>query len=116
MDVVQEQHALALGFEPAHGAGDDLRWRDVAVPVVGDDVGREHHQRTRGKLAFDDLGAPKTRDTEERRQPAAIAKRRAHIVDARIDLPAHLLVRYAVEAERMILAVRADRVSLVANA
>src|ERR1700683_2625455 len=115
MDVVQEQHALALGFEPAHGAGDDLRRRNMAVPVVGHGVGREYDQRTRGKLALDDVGAPQTRNTEERRKPAAIAERRAHIVDAGIDLPAHLLVRYAVEAERMILAVRADRVALVAN-
>src|SRR5580692_11636080 len=115
MDVVQKQHALALGFEPAHGAGDDLRRRDVAMPIVGHGVGREHDQRARGKLALDDVGAPKARDAEERRQPAGFTERRAHIVDPRIDLPAYLLIRYAVEAERMILAVRTDRVSVVVN-
>jgi hypothetical protein len=60
--------------------------------------------------------APKTRDAEKRRKPAGFTERRAHVVDAGIDLPANLLVGYAVEAERMILAVRTDGVSLVVNA
>ena len=90
MNVVQQQNAFAARLEAAHGARNNVLRTDAAMPVVRHRVGTENNQRAGRKLAFDDVGARQSRDTEERRQLPVVAQRRADIRDALVDFPARL--------------------------
>jgi hypothetical protein len=74
MDIVQEQNALADRLKSAHCERNDLIGFDMAMPIVGIEVGREDDQAPRGELAFEDVGAGKAGDAEERRQISDAAK------------------------------------------
>src|SRR6516165_11936364 len=116
MDIVQEQNAFADYLKPAHRESNDLIGLDMAMPVVGVRVGREDDQAPRGELAFKDVGAGKAGDAEERRQISDAAKGGADVGDAPVDFMADFLDRQLAEAQRMVFAMRADRVAFLVNA
>src|SRR4029077_11327244 len=102
--------SLAARFEPAHGTADDLARLDAVEPVVGYRVGAEDDERPRGKLLLDRFRLRQAGDAKEWRHFLGVAKRGAYGGNAVVDLVLQLLDREALEAGRMILAVRADRV------
>src|SRR6516164_4896030 len=86
MNIVQEQNAFAECLKPAHRERNDLIGLDMAMPVVGVGIGREDDQAPRGELAFEDVGAGKAGDAEERRQKSGAAKGGSDVGNAPVDL------------------------------
>src|ERR1700751_1649418 len=64
MDVVQEQNAFAVRFEPLHSQGYDLFSTDAVMPIVGHGVGRKNDQPARGEFALEDVGSRQTWNAE----------------------------------------------------
>ena len=115
MDVVQQQDALALVFEPLHRAARHLV-RTEPVPVVGRHVGAPDHQAARGGVFVGRRGVAEARKAEERRDlagsPSAAAV--AAMPSSIWALPRS--TDSARKRDRMAHAVGADGVALVVGA
>ncbi len=65
----------------------------------------------RGEFVFEGVGAIEAGDAEERRQIFGVAERGADVGNAAVDLLPHALDRHLAEMQRMVFAMRADRVA-----
>jgi len=116
VDVVQQQDAAALRLQPADRPFDDLLRADAAEPVVGDYVRAPGHQMLRGQETLVHLGTAEAGNPEERRHGFRVADRGVDRGDPAFDLLLDPRQAQALEAERMIETVRADRMALVVHA
>ena len=116
MNVMKQQDALAACLEPAQRQARDVGRPDSPMPIVGDGVGAEYHQRTVGQLLLDRVAARQAGNPEEWGEVFLIPQRTAYIRDAAVDLGPNLVDRHLLHAKRMMLAVRADRVSFLVDA
>src|ERR1700746_129631 len=116
MAVVKKQNAFASRFESPYRQSNDLLATDAVMPIVGVSVGGKYCQPTRREFVFDDIGPRQAGNAEERREIFGIAQCRADVRNAPVDLATHFLDRQLAEPGRMILAVRADRVTFLVDA
>ncbi len=114
LDVVQQQDAFSLGFEPLHRELINARSGN-RPPVVGRKICAPDLDTERRQIVLDGPGAPQARHPEERRKPTAIAKRCRNRGYPIVDLGPRALDGKFIEAQRMILGVGADAVTGVAE-
>ena len=86
------------------------------MPIVGDGVGAEYHQRTVGQLLLDRVAARQAGNPEEWGEVFLIPQRSAYIGDAAIDLGPNLVDRHLLHATGMMLSMRPYCVSFFVDA
>ena len=113
---MEQQDALALGFDPLDRKVVDPRRRNMA-PVVGGEIGAPHLDALRCQTVLDRFGAQQAGNAKERRQRfvGIGSERRLDRSDTVIDLRLGALDRHLVHGERMIPAMGADGVAGVAQ-
>ena len=115
LDVVQQQHALALPLQTRQRETQHLIGADLA-PVVGERVRAPHHQRARLQMRLDGRRAAQSGNAEIRRQRLGVAQRGGYRGDAVVDLVPDARAGNAVKPDRMVLAVGADGMAGVVDA
>ncbi len=115
MDVVQQQHALALMLEALERARQHLLGPD-AGPVVGREVCAPDHDAPRRQIGFHLGSVAEAGETEERRNLLRILQRRTDRVDALVNVGLHVGDRKLPELRCVRLRMGADRMPFALDA